>query len=81
MQMRASIRPKYGLSPFEILFGRPVNTDIGPIKRQLPITDKDLMNNCNILLIYFKSDSNIFLFPVLQLYCNTSDTNNTHIHK
>lgn len=57
MQMRANIRPKYGLSPFEILFGRPVNTDIGPIKRQLPITDKDLMNNCNILVIALKKCS------------------------
>lgn len=36
MQMRARIRNKHGL---EILFGIPLNTGIGPVKRQLPSTD------------------------------------------
>lgn len=39
MQMRARIRNKHGLSPFKILFGRPLITGIGPVKRQLPSTD------------------------------------------
>ncbi|XP_062255780.1 protein NYNRIN-like [Platichthys flesus] len=38
MQMRMRVRPKYGLSPFEILFGRPANTGIGPVKRPMPST-------------------------------------------
>ncbi|XP_036977326.1 uncharacterized protein LOC119032358 [Acanthopagrus latus] len=38
MYMRARIRAKNNLSPFEILFGRPLHTGIGPGKRQLPGT-------------------------------------------
>ena len=40
LQMRARVRPKYGLSPFEILFGRPPSTEIGPTRGQLPTTDQ-----------------------------------------
>jgi len=39
-QMRARVRPKYGVSPYGVLFGRPPNTGIGPVKRPLPTTDK-----------------------------------------
>ncbi|XP_044071330.1 uncharacterized protein LOC122884903 isoform X3 [Siniperca chuatsi] len=40
MYMRSRIRSRGGLSPFEILFGRPFNTGIGPVKRRLPDTSQ-----------------------------------------
>ncbi|XP_044060927.1 uncharacterized protein LOC122880155 isoform X1 [Siniperca chuatsi] len=40
MYMRSRIRSRGGLNPFEILFGRPLNTGIGPVKRQLPDTSQ-----------------------------------------
>ena len=52
MQMRMRIRSKYGLSPFEILFGHPANTGIGPVKRQLPSTtlcDDEMLSYCSNL--------------------------------
>lgn len=36
LHMRTRVRNRRGLSPFEILVGRPLNTGIGPVKRQLP---------------------------------------------
>lgn len=39
MYMRARVRRKYGLNAFEILFGRPLNTGIGPQLRLLPSAD------------------------------------------
>lgn len=39
-QMRANIRSRNHLSPFEIPLGRPINTGAGPAKRQLPGTEE-----------------------------------------
>lgn len=47
--IRARVSPKSGLSPFEILFGRPLNTGIGFAKRQQPTTtlcEGAMLNNC-----------------------------------
>lgn len=38
--MHIRVRSRSGLSPFEILFGRSLNTGIGPVKRQLPYTSQ-----------------------------------------
>ncbi|XP_060941493.1 protein NYNRIN-like [Limanda limanda] len=40
MYMRSRVRSKNGLSPYEILFSRPMETGIGPVKRQLPQTSQ-----------------------------------------
>jgi len=39
LQMRARIRPKHGLRPYEVLFGGPPKTGVGPVKRPLPNID------------------------------------------
>ena len=52
MHMRARRRNKNGFSPFEILFGRPLNTGIGPVKRQLPDTghcEDEMLRYCATL--------------------------------
>lgn len=38
MDKSSTRRSANGFSPFEILFGRPLNTATGPVKRQLPDT-------------------------------------------
>ncbi|XP_060767572.1 uncharacterized protein LOC132875024 isoform X3 [Neoarius graeffei] len=51
-QMRMQTRPKHGLSPFEILFGRVPNTGIGPAQGTPPDTrlcDDAMLNYCATL--------------------------------
>ncbi|XP_060786601.1 uncharacterized protein LOC132892291 [Neoarius graeffei] len=57
-QMRMQTRPKHGLSPFEILFGRVPNTGIGLAQGTLPDTtlcDDAMLNYCATLSSALKS--------------------------
>ncbi|KAI4903074.1 hypothetical protein NFI96_020045, partial [Prochilodus magdalenae] len=58
MQMHMRERPKYGLSPFEVLFGRPPNTGIGPVQTpvsELSMCDDVMLEYCATLSSALKS--------------------------
>lgn len=53
LQMRARVRQKNQLSPYEVLFGRPPNTGIGPERGPLLTTvacENDMLEYCSSLL-------------------------------
>uniref|UniRef100_A0A3B1JAJ5 ribonuclease H n=1 Tax=Astyanax mexicanus TaxID=7994 RepID=A0A3B1JAJ5_ASTMX len=57
MQMRMRERPKNQLSPFEILFGRPPRTGIGPIRGPVP----DAAGCDDLMLSYCKNLSSALI--------------------